>query len=332
MKSIDILFLSQQDVIASAPSVKETREIIEGVFQTHAEGRVVMPTKLIMNPPAKFKGRWIAMPAYIETPESDVGGIKWLSSYSENVTKLNLPNIVAFIALNDPATGFPLAIMDGTYITGLRTGAAVSAGARYLAPKEVRKIAIIGNSVQGKTNLVAIMEVFPHRHVVTYDIDEAVCTEFISEMAPKIGIEIEKAVSVYDAVKDSEIVINATRTKAPFFSGKWLEPGMLVISIGGTPELMTDVLEHADKIVTDDWEGCQHMGSLMPFYENNLLSEVYADICEIVAGQKPGRETEDEKIIYVPMGMGSEDLAVAHRVYKNAIAQRRGSKFTLCRT
>ncbi len=332
MGIVEILLLSQEDVIACSPSVKETREIIEDVFKSHAEGRVVMPTKSIMNPPPEFKGRWVAMPAYIETAFGNIGGIKWLSSYSENFAKLNLPNIIAFIAINDPETGFPLAIMDGTYITGLRTAAAVAAGARYLASKEVKKIAIIGNSVEGKTILTAITEVYPNTRVAAYDTIEAVTDAFISEMGPSIDSAIEKVGSSYEAVKGSDIVINATRAKEPFFSGKWLEPGMLVISIGSMPELMPDVFEHADKIVADDWEGCKHLGSLKPFVESNLISEVYAEIGEIVAGQKPGRESLEEKIVYVPMGMGSEDMAVAHRVYRNALDGGRGEKFALCRT
>jgi ornithine cyclodeaminase len=332
MATVDILLLSQEDVIACSPSVKETREIIEDVFRSHAEGRVAMPTKLIMNPPPEFKGRWVALPAYIETTVGNIGGIKWLSSYSDNFTRWNLPNIVAFIAINDPNTGFPLAIMDGTYITGLRTAAAVAAGALYLASKDVKQIAIIGNSVQGKTNLIAITEVYPNASIVAYDVIEAVTDAYISEMEPQIDRPIEKAGWFQDAVKDSDIVINATRTKEPFFSGKWLEPGMLVISIGSTPELMPDVIEHADKIIVDDWEGCKHLGSLQPFAEGNLISDVYAEIGEVVAGQKPGRESEEERIIYVPMGMGSEDMAVAHVVYKNALETGRGNKFTLCRT
>ena len=332
MEVVEILLLSQEDVIACSPSVNEAREIMEDVFKSHAEGRVVMPTKLIMNPPPEFKGRFVAMPAYIETAIGSVGGIKWLSSYSENVAKLNLPNIVAFIAINDPETGFPLAIMDGTYITGLRTAAAVAGGARYLAAKNVEKIAIIGNSVQGKTILTAITEVYPNARVAAYDTIEAVTDAFVSEMEPSIDAEIEKVGSSYEAVKGSDIVISATRAKEPFFSGEWLEPGMLVISIGSMPELMPDVFEHADKIVADDWEGCKHLGSLKPFAESNLNSEVYAEIGEIVAGRKPGRESLEEKIVYVPMGMGSEDVAVAHHVYRNALNRGRGEKFALCRT
>ena len=330
MKSIDILFLSREDVIACAPSVKETREIIDGVFKAHAEKRVVMPTKMIMTAPAEFKGRWVAMPAFVETPGGAVGGIKWLSSYTDNIMKFNLPNIVALIALNDPATGFPLAVMDGTTITGIRTAAAVACGARYLAPKKVEKIAVIGTSVQGRTNLAGIVDVFPGRQVAAYDISAEVCTAFIADMTSELGIEIVNASSLPDAVRGSDIVITATRTKEPFFKGEWLEPGMLLVSIGSAPELMDDVPEHADKIVTDDWEGCKHMGSLMPFYENNQLTEVYADISQIAGGNKPGRETEDERIIYVPMGMGSEDIAVGWHVYTRALAMGRGSKFRLC--
>jgi ornithine cyclodeaminase/alanine dehydrogenase-like protein (mu-crystallin family) len=330
LATIDILFLSQADVIACAPSLEENREIIEDVFKSHAEGRVVMPTtRLALDSPSEFKGRWDAMPAYIETAFGSTGGIKWLSSYPHNLSNLNLPNVIALIVINDPATGFPLAIMDGTFITGLRTAAAVTVGARFLASKAVKKISIIGNSVQGKTNLAAITQIFPNARLAAYDVIEAVTDEFISVMQPSIGVPIEKSGSFREAVKGSDIVITATRAKNPFFKGKWLEPGMLVVSIGSMPELMPDVIEHVDKIIVDNWEGCKHLGSLRPFAEKKILSGVYAEIGEIVAGQKPGRESEEERILYVPMGMPSEDLAVAHWVYKKALEKGRGNKFAL---
>lgn len=332
MANIDVVFLSQDDVIACAPSFSETREIIEDVFRAHVEGRVVMPTKCLVKPPARYRGHWNSMPAYVETPQGDVGGIKWLSSYLDNVTKHGLPAIVAVIALNDPVTGFPVAIMDGTYITGLRTGAAVAAGARWLARPDSSTVAIIGNSVQARFQVQAIVEAFPIKRVVAYDIVEETTDRFIREMSPKVGIRIEKARSHHEAVREADIVINATRTSEPFFKGEWCRPGMLLVSIGSTPELLPDVLDHADKVVVDEWDGCKHLGSLKPFAESGLLRDVYAEIGEIVVGRKPGRERADEMIVYVPMGMGSEDVATAYRVYQNAVAAGRGTTLTVCRS
>jgi ornithine cyclodeaminase/alanine dehydrogenase-like protein (mu-crystallin family) len=331
MANIEILFLSQDDVIACSPNLTETREIIEDVFRAHFEERVVMPTKILMKPPPKYKGLWNALPAFIETGEGDVGGIKWLSSYLENLARFNLPAIVAIIVINDPTTGFPMAIMDGTFITGIRTGAAVASGVRRLSRTDSNSVAIIGNSVHGRFQLEAIAEALPIKRVIAYDIVEEATNRFISEMSPKVGIRIEKAGSYYDAVRDADIVISATRATEPFFKGEWCRPGISVASIGSMPELMPDVLDHADKVVVDDWEGCKHLGSLKPFVDQGILRQVYAEIGEIVAGHKPGRENEDEIILYVPMGMGSEDVAIAHRIYKNAISLGRGVTLTLCK-
>lgn len=331
MANVDFRFLSEDDVIACAPSLREAREIIEDVFKAHADKRVVMPTKMILKPPAKYRGHWSAMPAYIESSDADIAGIKWLSSYLENLTELNLPNIVAAIILNDPTTGFPAALMDGTYITGLRTGAAVAAGARLLARENSDTVAIIGTSVQGRFQLAAITEAFQIRRALAYDIVEETLDRYISEMSPKVGLEIEKAGYHFEAVREADIVINATRTKEPFFRGEWCRPGMLLVAIGALPELLPDTLDRVDKIVVDEWEGCKHLGSLKPFAEEGILKEVYAEIGEVVAGYKPGRETADEMILYVPMGMGTEDMATANRVYRNAISLGRGSTITLCK-
>lgn len=330
MSNVDVLFLSKEDVVACAPTVQETRGIIESLFRAHVEGGVVMPTKSLVKPPAKYKGHWNGMPAYVQTPDGDVGGVKWLSSYLENMNKSGIPNIVAVIILNDPTTGFPLAIMDGTYLTGLRTGAAVAVGALRLARPESSAVAVIGNSVQARFQLMAITEAFPIRRVVAYDIREDVMDKYIEDMSPRIRMPIEKATSWWDAVQDADIVVNATRTIEPFFEGKWCKPGMLLVSIGSMPELKPDVLSRADKVVVDEWEGCKHLGSLKPFAESGVLTDVYAEIGEIVAGRKPGRETPDEMILYVPMGMGSEDMATAQRVYQNALRYGRGITLTLC--
>ena len=332
MSKVDVLFLSKEDVIACAPNARETREIIEDVFRAHVEERVVMPTKSFVKPPLKYKGYWIAMPSFIETSDGGIGGIKWLSSYLENYTKFNLPTIVATIILNDPTTGFPISIMDGTYITGMRTAAAVANGVRLLARLDSKTVAIIGNSVQAKFIIAAITEAITIRRIIAYDINEMIANRFISEMSSKVGIQIEKAQSYYDAVRDADIIVNATRAKEPFFKGEWCKPGMLVVSISSMPEFMPDVLDYTDKIVVDDWKGCKHSGSLRPFADQELLTKVYAEIGEIVVGHKPGREKENEMIIYVPMGLGSEDIAIAHRVYKNAISLGRGITLTLCET
>ena len=332
MAKVDVLFLSEEDVVACAPSVEETRKIIEDVFKAHAGDQVVMPTKILLKPPEKYKGHWNAMPAFVQTSNGDIGGIKWLSSYLDNLERLKLPNIVAIIVINESATGFPLAIMDGTYITGLRTAAAVAAGAKYLARLDSSTVAIIGTSVQGRFQLAGICEAFNIKRVVAYDIVEETLGKYVFEMSPKVGIQIEKASSHSEAILNADIVINATRTKEPFFKGEWCRPGMLIVSIGSRPELMEDVVERADKIVVDHWEGCKHLGSLKPFAEEGIVKHVYAEIGQVVASQKPGRESDEEIIIYVPMGMGTEDMATAYKVYMNAVAAKRGMTLNLCGT
>lgn len=318
MDGIEVLFLSQEDVKSCSPGAEETRQIMESLFCAHAEGKVVMPTKSLVKPLSNYKGHWNAMPAYVETAEGHAGGIKWLSSYLGNIEDYKIPNLIALIILNDPKTGFPIAIMDGTYITGLRTAAAVSAGALRLARPESSTVAMIGNSVQSRFQLEAIIDAFPIQRVLAFDINTNVMRKYVRDMSQKIGQSIEMANSWESAVKDADIVINATRTKEPFFEGEWCKPGVLIVSIGSMPELKSNVLEHINKVVVDEWEGCKHLGSLKPFYDAGALKEVYAEIGDVMAGRKPGRESDEEIILYVPMGMGSEDIATAQIVYKNA--------------
>jgi len=327
----EIVVLSQEDVIKIIPSMKEIVETIEEVFRAHGENRAVLPSKTYLNLHEAYRGHFTALPAYIETSTISAAGIKWLSNFDNNIEKYNLPAIMATIALNDPITGRLKAIVDGTLLTGIRTGAATAAGAKYLARKDSDIVAIIGASFQGRYQLMALNEAFNINQVRVYDIIKGTCRKYVKEMTEKLKLDIREANSSKDAVKEADIIVTATRTPEPFFDKTWCEPGMLIVSIGSMPELRSNILQSLSKIVIDSIDGCKHLGSLSPFFSQGLLTEqnIYATIGEIVSNKKAGRETDTEIILYVPMGMGTEDVATAYKIYEIALDKDVGQRVHL---
>lgn len=184
-----LLYLSRQDVEAVGLTMAEVIEAVESMFHEKGEGRVEMPPKPgIHTQPDAFIH---AMPAYI--PAFHSAGIKWVSGYPGNQQK-GLPYITGLLILNDPETGIPLSVMDCTWITAMRTGAASAVAAKYLARPDAQTLGVLGCGVQGRSNLQALREVLPLRRVYAYDTHADTLKRYVREMAERFGLEVIGAV------------------------------------------------------------------------------------------------------------------------------------------
>jgi len=218
-----ILYLSRSDVEAAGPSMADIIVALEAMFMEKAAGRTEMPPKPgIHTRPDTFIH---AMPAYIAS--TGAAGMKWVSSYPSN-RSLGLPNISGLIVLNDPETGLPVAIMDCSWITAKRTGAATAVAAKYLARREARTAGILGCGVQGRSNLEALRAVFSLGRITAYDNDPGVLSRFVAEAASGTGMEVVAARVPEEAVRGADIVITAGPiVKVPHATIRpgWLEAG-----------------------------------------------------------------------------------------------------------
>ncbi|MDP6381517.1 MAG: ornithine cyclodeaminase family protein, partial [Phycisphaerae bacterium] len=195
MKAHNILYLSRQDVEAVGLSMTEIINALEKMFKEKGEGRVEMPAKPGIH---TRKDAFIhAMPAYIPSLES--AGIKWVSGYPENQKK-GLPYITGLLILNDPETGFPIAVMDATWITAKRTGAATAVAAKYLARPDSSTVGIIACGVQGRSNLEALASIFEITSVKAYDIATEVAERYADEMGEALRVDVEVVKRPKDAV------------------------------------------------------------------------------------------------------------------------------------
>ncbi|MCK9216607.1 MAG: ornithine cyclodeaminase family protein [Firmicutes bacterium] len=316
----EIALITQQEVVKKL-NMRKAIDIVEKVFQTHGENQVLMPSKITLDlgesndwPP--YGGSFNAMPAYLGN-SFDMSGIKWVWGFSDNPKK-GLPYISGTILLNDPRTGEQLVMMDGAYITDIRTGAATAVAIKYLARKDSKTVGIIGAGVQGRMNLYAAKEVLNIEKAYIIDIQEKTALSFASDLSKELGIEILVKKTNKEVVENADIVITTTIANEPLVMNEWLKEGSLVLSIGSFIELDENIPLYTDKLIVDCWEQNSHRGELLELVKAGRITKenIYAELPEIVAGLKNGRENNKEKICACLIGMGSADIGIAATLYK----------------
>lgn len=333
MKKLEVLFLGRNQV-RSFLNMKQVIAEIRKVFESHGRGSVVLPdpTKTVLPLEPSINGHLVAMPAYIDLKQESVAGVKWISTFPDNPKQHGLPTSSAIVIINDPWTGIPVCLMEASLLTAYRTSAATAVGASYLAKKDSHVIGIIGASFQGRYQLLALAEIFNLNECRVFDVDKMAAETYRSEMLERLpGTGIKICGSYEETISGSDIVVTATTAPSPFFEGRWCEEGMLLVSIAARPELKPEVLDRADKIVVDTINGCMHQGALALYFDSGQLEEtdIYSELGQIVVGEKKGREDEKEIILYVPIGVGTEDIAVARKIYELAKAQGKGMMLSL---
>ena len=308
----------------------EIIDIVDRVFREKGKGNVEMPPKPGIHPePDAFIH---AMPAYV--PALNAAALKWMSGYPQNPSR-GLPYITGLLILNDPQTGIPLAVMDATWITAMRTAAASAVAARCLANPEPRVLAIIGCGVQGRSHADAMAAAFPSIAAVkAYDISGENLNGYAEDMAARFpDWALAKCGSPREAVEGADIIVTAgpiKKTPEPGIEPGWVKPGAFASPVDFDTYWHREALGEFDKIFTDDIPQFR-------FYQENGyfgdFPELYADLSDIVdqsqAGAVPGRVLPEERIMSVHLGLAIEDTAVARRLYDMAIEASIGQRLEL---
>jgi len=327
------LLLSDSEV-KSLLSMNEVIEAVELAFKEKGLGRVQMPAKIYLFY-KKYNGDLRAMPSYLE--ELDISAVKIVNVHPDNRTKYGLPTVMATIVLIDPKSGAPIAIMGGTTITAMRTGAAGAVAAKYLARKNSKVVGLVGAGAQARTQLMGLLTLYGKlEEVKVYDKVEEARDKFIAEMEPKYGnlCSLIPVGSVKEAVEGADIVVTATPSRQPIVKNEWISPGMHINCIGadapGKEELEPEILKRA-KIIVDDIEQAMHSGEINVPISKGILTEqdIWAEIGEVVAKIKPGRESEEEITIFTSTGLAIQDAVTAHLAYKKALEKGIGKKIEI---
>ncbi len=324
MEPGSILYLSRHDVEAVGLPMPAIIEALEGMFVEKGAGRVEMPPKPgIHTRPDAFVH---AMPAYI--PRLEAAGIKWVAGYPGNQAK-GLPYITGLLILNDPETGVPLAVMDCTWITAQRTGAATAIAAKHLARADSATVGIVACGVQGRSNLEALHHTFRLTGVRAYDLSFEIAQRYAREMERRLEIPVEPVRALADAVRGLDLVVTSApilKRPAPLIERGWLAPGAFASLVDFDSSWQGDALREADKLATDDLAQLRYYRQEGYFRDT---PEPYADLGEVVAGAKPGRETLEERTMTINLGLALEDVATAPGIYRRAQAMGIGTRLPL---
>ncbi|PWB50174.1 MAG: peptide transporter [Anaerolineales bacterium] len=324
MSDHQILYLSLADVTKVNLDMATVINLLEMAFREKGAGKVEMPPKPgIHTMPDAFIH---AMPAFIPSLKS--AGIKWVSGYPEN-QKRSLPYITGLLILNNVETGIPYAVMDCAWITAYRTGAASALAAKYLARPESKTAGILACGVQGRTNLEALNVLFHIEKVYAYDIHPEVQGHYVDEMSHKLGLEIVGVNDPKQAVINSDLVVTSgpiLKHPTPTIQKDWLQAGAFGSAVDFDSYWTGGALSQMDRISTDDHAQFQYYKSAGYFQETPAP---YADLGEIVAGLKPGRQSAQERTLAINLGLAMDDMAVAPEIYRRAKDMGIGTWLTL---
>jgi ornithine cyclodeaminase/alanine dehydrogenase-like protein (mu-crystallin family) len=321
----EILVLSESDM-KSVMDMGDAVKLAEEGIIADSEGRV-LGDKFYMD--LGDEGFVKPFSGYIRSNEQFF--VKVFTLFPDNPVKHNLHSTLGLVIIHDAETGTPVAIMEPTWVTALRTGASTAITAKYLANRDSTALTIFGAGTLGRTQLEGLNEVFNLEEVRVVDPIKGARERYAEEMSRRVGARIEPMASAREAVRGSDIVVTVTTADEPIIKEKWLEPGMFLAKLGSYQEIEPQVVLSVDKFVVDSWEYTGHRApELIELREKELISEesIYAEYPEIVAGAKPGRESRDEKILYMALGLWGEYAAILPEIYRRA--SKRGLGVKVC--
>lgn len=328
-----IKLLSQKDV-QQIVTMSQAIESIKQAFISFSRGETVLPLRTQV-PVQEQKGTTLFMPGYLPSVESL--GVKIVSVFPKNIES-NLPTIHALVILCNAKTGQPAAVMDGNYLTALRTGAASGVATELLSRKEARTAAIIGAGIQGRTQLEAVCCTRDIRSIWIYDINHKAAEDFAKEIQNRgtpFPSEIIVAHSPSQAVSNADVICCATTSHVPVFEDHDLKYGTHINGVGSYTPHMQEIPEQTilrSKVVVDSLSAALvEAGDLIIPLKKKLIhkSHIHGEIGQVASGQKRGRESDEEITLFKSVGIAAQDVSVAALVLREAKKLAHGTDFDL---
>ncbi|WP_324717116.1 ornithine cyclodeaminase family protein [Carboxydochorda subterranea] len=322
----EVLYLSRADVEALGPSPSEIVRLMEELFRAKAAGRVELPPKPGIHPrPDAFIH---AMPAYIAS--LDAAGLKWVAGYPGNSVR-GLPYIHGLLLLNDAETGVPVAIMDATWITAMRTAAVSALAALYLAAPGRITLAILGLGVQARSHLQTMAAVLAVAEVRAYDRDPARTATFVRDavqLAP--GVSVVPCDTPAQAVRGATVIVTAgpiARNPRPSIRPEWLADGSLLLPIDFDSMVTPEAMAACRAFIVDDAGQYAYYRSIGYFASAPVAPE--GELGDVIAGRLAGRTRPEERITSVNLGLAMEDVGLGYHLYRAAIERGVGTRLPL---
>ncbi len=321
MPEIHLHYLNYQDVQALALTDQEILDAIEGGLRAQGSGQAVIEPRTHLVPDPAFPGHFNVLRGYIQP--LNLAGVKIVGDFHENY-RHDLPSELALLNLFDPKTGAPIAVIDAADITDMRTGAITALGAKHLARKNSKILGHVGARGTAYWNVRLMDRIF--------DFDEIRVHSRRPESRNAFGARLEKDLSKKVTVTEdwkscvagADIVVEASRLTRPepMLKTEWIKKGALVMPYGTMSAVELSLTDVMDKMVMDDWGQARagKFGALRAHVDSGKLSEttLHAELCEIVVGKKPGRERDDETILFWHRGLSLSDVALGAAMLEKA--------------
>lgn len=335
MSNIVLKVISQEEVAEIFNGTTDRLfDIVEDAFRKYEKGEIIFPDKISQIFDNKTQNRINCMPATILS--DGICGLKWVSVFPSNA-QIGVQNVTGVMLLSEIRTGYPIAIIDGTLLTKMRTAAVGCVAAKYLAPEKVENIGFIGAGEEAKMHFTLLKHLFPTIKVCrvasrNFQSEESFISTFSEKVADVTFVECKSDYS--KAVCDADIIVTAISGQSPLLKAKDIKTGALYIHVGGWEDEYSVALK-ADKIVCDDWESSKHRTqTICRMYKEGLLhdSDIYANLVDIILGNKKGRENSHEFIYFNSVGLSYIDLNFANYVYIEAGKRNLGKEIVLAET
>lgn len=323
-----VLFLSREDV-ESAVTIREAVEAVEAAFREIGENTASAPNRPYMDLP-QYEGGFLLNMGFLM--KANYVGVKIASSFPNNKF-MGLPTVASIITLHDPKTGIPLAIMEGGYLTALKTGAAGGVAAKYLSRPDSEVVGVIGAGVQARTQLWAVCVVRDVRKAVVYDVERHQAQKFAEEMAARLDLSIQPMDTVKELVKKSDILITATTSKKPVFPGEHVREGVHVTGIGSfttdAAEIDEECFKKARSVFIDNWEALEVGDLRFPLQRGVITRQKIHHLSDVVIGKIRGRVSDNDITVFKSVGGAPYDVAVAARTFELAKTKGVGREIEL---
>jgi ornithine cyclodeaminase len=318
---IDLVWLNGPDIDRLAMTDNEILGAVEAGLLAQGCGETVIEPRVHLEPDPAFRGHFNVLRGYVAP--MDAAGVKIVGDYVDNYQR-GLPSEMALLNLFDPRTGMPRAILDATAITDMRTGAMTALGGKYLAPPKPRRLGHIGARGSAYWNVRLLDHLFGFEEIRVHSRRAESRDAFAEKLERDLGKRVIATEDWQSCLEGADIMVEASRLEAPtpLFKTDWVKKGALVVPYGTMSSVELSLTDVMDKIVVDDWGQCRtgKLGALRAHVEAGKLSEatLHAELCQIVAGLRPGRERDDETILFWHRGLSLSDIALGVAMLEKA--------------
>ena len=329
MPDIQLTYLGGPDIEALQLTDDEILDAVEGGLKAQGEGQTVIEPRVHLQPDPAFNGHFNVLRGYVAP--LGLAGVKIVGDYVDNY-RHGLPSEMALLNLFDPRTGMPRALIDATAITEMRTGALTALGARYLGPRRPRVLGHIGARGTAYWNVRLLDHLFDFEQIRVHSRRPESRNAFATRLTEDLGKRVVATEDWQSCLQGADILVEASRLPEPMplLKTEWVKDGSLVVPYGTMSAVELSLTDRMDKIVVDDWGQCRggRFGALRAHVEQGKLTRdnLHAELCDVVVGRRPGRERDDETILFWHRGLSLSDIALGAALLAKAEAQGVGQR------